>query len=222
MWYNVGMADMLKTIPPLFGLPSSSSGWSADAPSATEGKAQPEPAAPTPHFSEVRRHALEDAPTQLRRALANGGRRLLLRHFLSELSKLLDEQEQVLQLLETARAWSLPLLNRQFYAVRSAAESLKLRNLAQVAGRAEVLVNLIDTGELAYDRNHGTVIHETHRLLRKLVGKVFENDGDEDCYSITQTVWSMHAALDPSLCEYEPGSHGENSVAQSTDPSARE
>jgi hypothetical protein len=152
----------------------------------------------------------------LRRALANSGRRLLLRHFLAELSHVLDEQEQVLSLLETSLAWSLPLLNRQFYAVRTAAEGLRLGNLAQVAGRAEVLVNLIASGELTYETNHGAVIRETHRLLRKLVAKVLETDSDDACYSITQTVWSMHAALDPALCEYEPGDHINHLVAQST------
>lgn len=194
------MADMLKTPRLLFGFSSPSSGWSTrpakTAKSDVDGS--------------------EDSGARLPRALASSGRRLLLRHFLAELSKVLDEQEQVIALLDTSRTWSLPLLNRQFYAVRVAARELDLRNLSQVAGRAEVLVNLIDSGELMYEDNHGAVIRETHRLLRKLVSKVIDTDSDDACYAITQTVWSMHAALDPALCEYEPGEHAEHLVAQST------
>lgn len=200
------MADMLKTIPPLFGLNFTSPRWAAET--ATGGAPSPSlstSAAAGPKFGPVPARGLEDTRAQLKRALANGGRRLLLRQFLAELSKVLDEQHQVLSLLETSRAWCLPVLNRQFYAVRTAGESLGLRNLAQVAGRAEVLVNLVHSGAIAYEENHGSVIRETHALLKKLVTKVVETDTDDSCYAITQTVWSMHAALNPALCEYEPG-----------------
>lgn len=210
------MADMLKTIPPLFGLPSVSSGWSTHPAKRANPERDPDVCPPlSSALVAIGRVGLEDTGAQLRRALTNGGRRLLLRHFLIELSKVLDQQQHVLSLLETSPSWSLPLLNRQFYAVRTAAEGLKLLNLALVAGRAEVLVNLIDSGKLTYLDNHGSVLRETHRLLRELVVKVLETDSDDACYSITQTVWSMHAALDPTLCEYEPGEHGEHSVTQS-------
>lgn len=216
MWYNVSMADMLKTTPPLFGLRRASSGWSESVTKSSKPTDKPaHPQTPTRDFGELPQRGLEDARGQLKRALANGGRRLLLRQFLTELSKVLDEQEQVLAVLDGSLSWSLPLLNRQFYAIRTAAEGLRLQNLVQVAGRAEVLVNLVDSGAIAYEPNHGTVIRETHRLLRKLVAKVCETDSDTACYSITQTVWSMHAALNPTLCDYEPGQHAEHSVAQS-------
>lgn len=210
------MADMLKTIPPLFGLPRASSGWSQPAPKSAKSVTTAPERGPGADFAELPQRGLEDARGQLKRALANGGRRLLLRHFLTELSKVLDEQDSVLAVLDSSLSSGLPLLNRQFYAIRTAAEGLRLQNLVQVAGRAEVLVNLIDSGAIDYEPNHGTVIRETHRLLRKLVAKVRETDSDTTCYSITQTVWSMHAALNPCLCDYEPGHHAEHSVAQST------
>lgn len=147
---------------------------------------------------------------------ADSWRHVLLRHFMAEFSKLLDAQAQVLTPRGTSRAWNLPLLNRQFYAVRVAASKLELRNLAQVAGRAEVLVNLIDTGEVPYEHNCDLVIQETHKQLRQLVRVVLETNSDDACYSIAQTVWSMHAALNPALCEYEPGEPLEFLVAQST------
>jgi hypothetical protein len=217
------MADMLKPPRLLFGFSSPGSGWStwqADAAAPVAGARAKDTATdkgvavPLGNFPTIAHGVAPGA--RLPRALARSGRRLLLRHFLAELSKVLDEQEQVIALLDTSRAWSLPLLNRQFYAVRVAARELELENLAQVAGRAEVLVNLIDSGELTYEHNHGAVIRETHRLLRKLVFKVIETNSDDACYAITQTVWSMHAALNPALCEYEPGEHAEHSVAQST------
>lgn len=226
LWYKVGMAEMLKTVPLLFGLPTASSELQAAAPRRVNGSrtniGRFRSTAMRMADGADQRAAQLDGPSpraelgsQVRAALQSGGRRLLLRHFLAEVGKVLGEQETVLGLLDQSRAWSLSVLNRQFYAIRSAATVLGLRNLAQVAGRAEVLVNLLDSGSVTYNQNHGAVIVETHRLLRALVERLLDSASDENCHSIAQTVWSLHAALEGNVCAYEPG-ESEHSVAQST------
>jgi hypothetical protein len=208
------MAEMLKTVPLLFGLPTTAgAGW--DAQHDADASRERRPASAKSADSQKKDLQRAEPHSLLSRALQSGGQRLLLRHFLAELDKLLSEQETVLRLLEQSRPWSLSVLNRQFYAIRSAAAGLGLRNLSQVAGRAEVLVNLLDGGSLIYNTNHGTVLVETHRLLRALVARLSDSASDANCYSIAQTVWSLHAALEGNVCAYEPGDD-EHSVAQST------
>lgn len=160
------------------------------------------------------RRAVTDAGELLKRALVDGNRRPLLRGFLTELRKLHDDQSRVLSVLEGSREWSLAMLNRQFFAVRSVAHLLGSSNLAFVAGRGEVLVNLLGLGTLSYGPNHGSVIRETHHLLGTMIDTIAQTGSDQSCYAITQTVWCIHAALDERLCDYEPVST-EDPVAQS-------
>jgi hypothetical protein len=146
-----------------------------------------------------------EARRQIRAALARGGRERLLSEFLKELRRVLQEQATVLELVQSNPAWALPLLNRQYYAIRSTAEVLHLHNLAQVSSRAEVLSNLLDTGIVALAPPHANILTQTHGLLLELVAHVAKRGSDDGCYPITKTALWMYSTLDPALNEYEPG-----------------
>lgn len=125
--------------------------------------------------------------------------------FVKEFRRVLQEQETVLKFIDGHPAWALPLLNRQYYAIRSAAELLGLNNLSKVASRAEVLANLLDTGILSITPAHAHILVQTHGLLLELVAHVAKRGSDEGCYPIAKTASWMYALLDPAIGDYEPG-----------------
>ena len=149
--------------------------------------------------------AANDPRGQIRDALRRGGRRFVLPEFVKELHRLLQEQEAVLKLIDSKATWALPVLNRQYFAIRSAADVLDLSHLAHVASRAEVLANLLDTGVLPFSSAHGDILVHTHGLLKELVLHIAKRGSDQGCYSIAQTASWLYSTLDPALGDYEPG-----------------
>lgn len=146
-----------------------------------------------------------EARHKIRTVLARGGGHLLVPQFVKELRRLLHDQEAVLKVINSDPTWALPVLNRQYYAIRNAADVLGLHNLANVASRAEVLANLLDTGILKLAAAHARVLIDTHGLLVELVSHVAKCGSDKECYPITRTALWMYSLLDPSIGEYEPG-----------------
>lgn len=149
--------------------------------------------------------ATYEARRKIKQALARGGRPLLLPAFAKELKHLLHDQADILPLLDSNPDWALPLLNRQYHAIRSAAEVLELDHLVAVASRAEVLANLLDTRILPMTSAHGHLLTQTHGLLVELVTHIAKRGSDVACYPIAKTAHWMYTLLDPALADYEPG-----------------
>lgn len=142
---------------------------------------------------------------QIQRALSPRARPLLIAEFVKQLRGILDEQTTVLQLLDRHPEWALPLLNRQYYAIRGAGGVLGLSNLVAVASRAEVLVNLLAEGILIRTSVHRRILLQTHALLEQLITHVATRGGDEACYPIAQIASCLYELLEPASSEYEPG-----------------
>jgi hypothetical protein len=158
---------------------------------------------------------IEQRHAELQRTLSASGRRLLQAQFCSELERILDEQEHVASLLETAPDWARRTLSRQYFAIRSAAEILGLPNLAAIAGRAEVLLGLLKLGEISHSPLHGEVLKEVRSLLVESSRLVREQGHDQGAITAVQTVTCLFAAVEPRTLDYMPAPHATKSEASS-------
>ena len=86
--------------------------------------------------------------------LSKTGRLLLTEHFVRQLRKKLYDQKDVLALVDHSQSWVLEVMYREFHAVRAAATLLKQHNMASVAARGEVLVQLLKHGVVWYENPH--------------------------------------------------------------------
>jgi chemotaxis protein histidine kinase CheA len=131
------------------------------------------------------------------------GRVLLTEHFVRQLRKKLDDQEQILALLGQSTSWALEMLYKELHSVRAAATLLKQHNLASVAARGEVLVQLLKHGLVNYEMRHQELLADTLHILRGILDRIERDGSDQRCFSTARTALCLYAAAEPTTQYYE-------------------
>jgi hypothetical protein len=176
------MAIMLSTIP--------RTRWTLAAPDAPKGAAS----------------SAEDATPQkaMSSTLSKTGRLLLTEHFVRQLRKKLYDQKDVLALVDHSQTWVLEIMYREFHAVRAAATLLKQHNMASVAARGEVLVQLLKHRVVCYERRHRELLEDTLHILSGILDRIERDGSDFRCFSTARTALCLYAAAEPTTQYYEP------------------
>jgi hypothetical protein len=176
------MAIMLSTIP--------RTRWTLAAPDAQRS---------TPASSEG-----ASAQKPVANTLSKTGRLLLTEHFVRQLRKKLYDQKDVLALVDHSQSWVLEVMYREFHAVRAAATLLKQHNMASVAARGEVLVQLLKHRVVSYERRHRELLEDTLHILSGILDRIERDGSDFRCFSTARTAVCLYAAAEPTTQYYEP------------------
>lgn len=136
--------------------------------------------------------------------LSKTGRLLLTEHFVRQLRKKLYDQKDVLALVDHSQSWVLEVMYREFHAVRAAATLLKQHNMASVAARGEVLVQLLKHGVVGYERRHRELLEDTLHILSGILDRIERDGSDFRCFSTARTALCLYAAAEPTTQYYEP------------------
>jgi hypothetical protein len=136
--------------------------------------------------------------------LSKTGRLLLTEHFVRQLRKKLYDQKDVLALVDTSQTWALEIMYREFHAVRAAATLLKQHNMASVAARGEVLVQLLKHRVVSYERRHRELLEDTLHILSGILDRIERDGSDFRCFSTARTAVCLYAAAEPTTQYYEP------------------
>lgn len=179
-----------------------------------DGSGQPNAAAPPPSISSAL-NRLEAEHQQLRNSLGHAGKQLLLEQFCRELDRLLAEQATIIPLLGSSRDWAQRTLTRHYFAIRSAANIMRLGQLAEIAGRAEVLLGLLGTGKVKYSDLHQELLRETGELLGAVVQRIRSDGSDHSCVMVSQTARCLFAAVAPATLAYSPAADANQPTAGS-------
>ena len=176
------MATMLSTIP--------RTRWTLAAPQAPKG--QPS-------------DADASAPQTVgQTSLSKTGRLLLTEHFVRQLRKKLYDQKDVLALVDHSQTWALEVMYREFHSVRAAATLLKQHNMASVAARGEVLVQLLKHRVVSYESRHRELLEDTLHILSGILDRIERDGSDRRCFSTARTALCLYAAAEPTTQYYEP------------------
>lgn len=175
------MATMLSTLP--------RTRWTLAAPAATSA-------------------TLDEAASEARRSrgkapLSEAGRVLLTAHFVRQLHTKLDNQREVLALLESSPSWALEKLYKEFHSVRAAATLLQQFNMASVAARGEVLVQLLKHKLVDYEEHHYELLDDTVHILQGILDRIERDGSDLRCFSTARTALCLYAAAEPKTQYYE-------------------
>src|SRR5688572_31689701 len=174
------MATMLSTIP--------RTRWTLAAPEA-----------------QAQSTAEKDTPRGLNSTqLSKTGRLLLTEHFVRQLRKKLYDQKDVLALVDHSQPWVFEIMYREFHAVRAAATLLKQHNMASVAARGEVLVQLLKHRVVCYERRHRELLEDTLHILSGILDRIERDGSDFRCFSTARTALCLYAAAEPTTQYYEP------------------
>jgi hypothetical protein len=177
------MAIMLSTIP--------RTRWTLAAPDAQKSE-----------VSNADGAAHKDTPREVQ--LSKTGRLLLTEHFVRQLRKKLYDQKDVLALVDHSQSWVLEIMYREFHAVRAAATLLKQHNMASVAARGEVLVQLLKHRVVSYERRHRELLEDTLHILSGILDRIERDGSDFRCFSTARTALCLYAAAEPTTQYYEP------------------
>lgn len=153
-----------------------------------------------------RAHSDNDAqaPKSPRPPLSKTGRLLLTEHFVRQLRKKLYDQQDVLALVEHSPSWVLEMLYREFHSVRAAATLLEQHNMASVAARGEVLVQLLKHRVVCYESRHRELLEDTLHILSGILDRIERDGSDHRCFSTARTALCLYAAAEPTTQYYEP------------------
>jgi hypothetical protein len=136
--------------------------------------------------------------------LSRTGRLLLTEHFVRQLRKKLYDQKDVLALVDHSQSWVFEILYREFHAVRAAATLLKQHNMASVAARGEVLVQLLKHRVVCYEHRHRELLEDTLHILSGILDRIERDGSDFRCFSTARTALCLYAAAEPTTQYYEP------------------
>jgi hypothetical protein len=137
-------------------------------------------------------------------SLSKAGRLLLTEHFVRQLRKKLFDQKDVLALVDHSQAWALEIMYREFHSVRAAATLLKQHNMASVAARGEVLVQLLKHRVVSYESRHRELLEDTLHILSGILDRIERDGSDLRCFSTARTALCLYAAAEPTTQYYEP------------------
>jgi hypothetical protein len=136
--------------------------------------------------------------------LSKTGRSILTEHFVRQLRKKLYDQKDVLALVDHSQAWALEIMYREFHSVRAAATLLKQHNMASVAARGEVLVQLLKHRVVSYETRHRELLEDTLHILSGILDRIERDGSDLRCFSTARTALCLYAAAEPTTQYYEP------------------
>ncbi len=136
--------------------------------------------------------------------LSKTGRLLLTEHFVRQLRKKLCDQQDVLALVDHSQTWALEIMYREFHSVRAAATLLKQHNMASVAARGEVLVQLLKHRVVCYESRHRELLEDTLHILSGILDRIERDGSDFKCFSTARTALCLYAAAEPTTQYYEP------------------
>jgi hypothetical protein len=136
--------------------------------------------------------------------LSRTGRLLLTEHFVRQLRKKLYDQKDVLALVDHSQSWVFEIMYREFHAVRAAATLLKQHNMASVAARGEVLVQLLKHRVVCYEHRHRELLEDTLHILSGILDRIERDGSDFRCFSTARTALCLYAAAEPTTQYYEP------------------
>ncbi len=139
-----------------------------------------------------------------RSSLSRVGRLLLTEHFVRQLRKKLENQKDILDLIESSQSWALDMLYKELHSVRAAATLLKQHNMAAVAARGEVLVQLLKHGVVGYESRHHELLDDTLHILNGILDRIERDGSDLRCFSTARTAVCLYAAAEPTTQFYEP------------------
>jgi hypothetical protein len=176
------MATMLSTIPRVR--------WTLAAPDAQRSASSTADGAPQKGTDQAQ--------------LSKTGRLLLTEHFVRQLRKKLYDQKDVLALVDHSQAWAFEIMYREFHAVRAAATLLKQHNMASVAARGEVLVQLLKHRVVSYESRHRELLEDTLHILSGILDRIERDGSDFRCFSTARTALCLYAAAEPTTQYYEP------------------
>ena len=128
----------------------------------------------------------------------------LTEHFVRQLRKKLYDQKDVLALVDHSQTWVLEIMYREFHAVRAAATLLKQHNMASVAARGEVLVQLLKHRVVCYENRHRELLEDTLHILSGILDRIERDGSDFRCFSTARTALCLYAAAEPTTQYYEP------------------
>jgi hypothetical protein len=174
------MAIMLSTIP--------RTRWTLAAPEASKAAPSTDPAPVKTGVSK----------------LSKTGRLLLTEHFVRQLRKKLGDQGDVLALVDHSQTWALEIMYREFHSVRAAATLLEQHNMASVAARGEVLVQLLKHRVVSYEDRHRELLEDTLHILNGILDRIERDGSDIRCFSTARTALCLYAAAEPTTQYYEP------------------
>ena len=137
-------------------------------------------------------------------SLSKTGRLLLTEHFVRQLRKKLYDQKDVLALVDHSQTWALEIMYREFHSVRAAATLLKQHNMASVAARGEVLVQLLKHRVVSYESRHKELLEDTLHILSGILDRIERDGSDLRCFSTARTALCLYAAAEPTTQYYEP------------------
>jgi hypothetical protein len=183
----------------------------SQASSRAEGAARRSDFAPDKALPRAQRRERDQAKLQARherahKSLTSTGKQLLLEQFCREVERLLHEQLAIIPLMSSSPEWSHRVLNRHYYAIRAAAQILKLDNLASIAGRAEVLIGLLELGTVRFSPLHARVLAETVELLDEVIAGVRRDGSDHAGTTASRTAMCLYAVVEPVTLGYAPSS----------------
>lgn len=138
------------------------------------------------------------------RQLSKTGRTLLTEYFVRQLRSKISDQRDILELIEHSREWALELMFREFHSVRAASTLLQQHNMASVAARGEVLVQLLKHGIVALESHHKELLDDTLHLLSGILDRIERDGSDYHCFSTARTAVCLYAAAEPATRYYEP------------------
>jgi len=136
--------------------------------------------------------------------LSKTGRLLLTEHFVRQLRKKLFDQKDVLALVDHSQTWALEIMYREFHSVRAAATLLKQHNMASVAARGEVLVQLLKHRVVSFESRHRELLEDTLHILSGILDRIERDGSDCRCFSTARTALCLYAAAEPTTQYYEP------------------
>jgi hypothetical protein len=175
------MATMLSTTP--------KTRWTLASPTAQSQKP-----------AEGRGQEIEQRQSQL----SETGRLLLTEHFVRQLRRKLSDQKDILALMDHSQAWALDVMYRELHSVRAAATLLKQHNMAAVAARGEVLVQLLKHRIVSFESHHKELLDDTLHILSGILDRIERDGSDCRCFSTARTAVCLYAAAEPTTQYYEP------------------
>lgn len=187
------MARMLSTIP--------KTRWTLSSPAATTSDILDAPAG-SPAVT-LTKAGTSSSAVATRRPLSKTGRVLLTEHFVRQLRRKLANQKEVLELLEKSPSWALDILYKELHSVRAAATLLKQHNMASVAARGEVLVQLLKHGVVNFESRHHELLDDTLHILSGILDRIERDGSDMRCFSTARTAVCLYAAAEPTTQLYE-------------------
>ena len=176
------MAIMLSTIP--------RTRWTLAAPEAAK----------QPPSEQGKNGNAKSIPTRLSKT----GRLLLTEHFVRQLRKKVYDQQDVLALVDHSQTWALEIMYREFHSVRAAATLLEQHNMASVAARGEVLVQLLKHRVVSYEDRHRELLEDTLHILSGILDRIERDGSDARCFSTARTAICLYAAAEPTTQYYDP------------------